>query len=132
MARTPSPMPRNLPAAPAKKPIMQRVLDWLERKTPLLDQPVNMQPSRAYVSRSLSGLGWSDVNIPMPPVAAPKPCPDAVIRQLADALSELAYEVTHLSPMEDDGSHRCTISAKALSKARAALMAAKFVHTIKI
>lgn len=40
---------------------------------------------------------------------------------LVEALKRLVYEVTHLSPMEDDGSHKCIISASALKEARAAL-----------
>ena len=40
---------------------------------------------------------------------------------LSCALAEMIYETTHLSPMEDDGSHWAKISADALAKARAAL-----------
>jgi hypothetical protein len=41
--------------------------------------------------------------------------------KLRAALRELIYETTHLSPQEDDGSHRCTITGETLRKARAAL-----------
>jgi septal ring factor EnvC (AmiA/AmiB activator) len=41
--------------------------------------------------------------------------------RLRAALRELIYETTHLSPQEDDGSHRCTITGETLRKARAAL-----------
>lgn len=41
--------------------------------------------------------------------------------RLRQALRLLIYEITHLSPMEDDGSHRCKVSAVALKEARAAL-----------
>jgi len=41
--------------------------------------------------------------------------------RLREALRELIYETTHLSPQEDDGSHRCTITGETLRKARAAL-----------
>lgn len=40
---------------------------------------------------------------------------------LEAALREMVYETTHLSPCEDDGSHKCKISAATLAKARAAL-----------
>jgi hypothetical protein len=40
---------------------------------------------------------------------------------LREALQELIYYITHLSPLEDDGSHKCWISAASLQKARAAL-----------
>ena len=43
------------------------------------------------------------------------------IEKLRTALRELIYETTHLSPQEDDGSHRCTITGETLRKARAAL-----------
>jgi len=39
---------------------------------------------------------------------------------LREALGELIYEVTHLSPQEDDGSHWCRITGRTLKKARAA------------
>ena len=45
----------------------------------------------------------------------------AEIEKLREALRELIYETTHLSPQEDDGSHRCTITGETLRKARAAL-----------
>lgn len=41
--------------------------------------------------------------------------------QLREALAEMIYETTHLSPMEPDGGHRCIISGATLEKARAAL-----------
>ena len=44
----------------------------------------------------------------------------AEIEKLREALRELIYETTHLSPQEDDGSHRCTITGETLRKARAA------------
>ena len=40
---------------------------------------------------------------------------------LETALANLVYEVTHLSPCNDDGSHNCKISAEALRLAREAL-----------
>jgi chromosome segregation ATPase len=43
--------------------------------------------------------------------------------KLRAALRELIYETTHLSPQEDDGSHRCTITGETLRKARMALLA---------
>ena len=43
------------------------------------------------------------------------------IEQLREALSQMVYETTHLSPMENDGSHWCKISKEALIQARAAL-----------
>jgi hypothetical protein len=43
------------------------------------------------------------------------------IEHLRAALRELIYEITHLSPQEDDGSHRCTITGETLRKARMAL-----------
>ena len=45
----------------------------------------------------------------------------AEIERLKAALRHLVYEITHLSPEEDDGSHRCRISKSALQSARAAL-----------
>lgn len=47
--------------------------------------------------------------------------PDPEITSLRAALERLVYEVTHLSPREDDGSHWCKISAEALRIAREAL-----------
>lgn len=52
--------------------------------------------------------------------------PDALkmvhdIITLRGALRQMVYETTHLSPMEDDGSHKCRISAAALADARSAL-----------
>jgi hypothetical protein len=47
---------------------------------------------------------------------------DEVVR-LREALAAMVYETTHLSPMEVNGDHRCRISAAALTRARAALMA---------
>jgi hypothetical protein len=49
-----------------------------------------------------------------------KPAPDPAEAMRA-ALETMVYEATHLSPMEDDGSHKCRISKGALAKARAAL-----------
>lgn len=40
---------------------------------------------------------------------------------LVCALREMVYETTHLSPVEDDGSHWCRISAGTLAQARAAI-----------
>lgn len=37
------------------------------------------------------------------------------------ALEQFVYETTCLSPMEDDGSHKCRISRKCLEKGREAL-----------
>lgn len=42
---------------------------------------------------------------------------------LETALANMLYEVTHLSPMNDDGSHQCRISAEAVRLAREALNA---------
>lgn len=42
---------------------------------------------------------------------------------LESALANMLYEVTHLSPQEDDGSHWCKISAEAVRLAREALHA---------
>lgn len=44
-------------------------------------------------------------------------------KQAREALEALVYEITHLSPMEDDGSHRCKISAAALAQARSVIAA---------
>lgn len=41
--------------------------------------------------------------------------------ELREALKEMVYETTHLSPMEPDGGHRCWISGPTLKRARAAL-----------
>lgn len=41
-------------------------------------------------------------------------------KRLREALRVMIYESTHLSPMEDDGSHWCKISREALEQARAA------------
>jgi len=40
---------------------------------------------------------------------------------LREALAEFIYETTHLSPVEDDGSHWCRISAECLENGRTAL-----------
>lgn len=40
--------------------------------------------------------------------------------KLRAALNEFIYETTHLSPLEDDGSHWCNISKSTLANARAA------------
>jgi hypothetical protein len=45
----------------------------------------------------------------------------ARIEELEAALREMVYETTHLSALEDDGSHKCRISKGALGLARAAL-----------
>ena len=45
----------------------------------------------------------------------------AEIERLKAALRHLVYEITHLSPEEDDGSHQCRISKPALQSARAEL-----------
>lgn len=42
-----------------------------------------------------------------------------------EALRVMVYETTHLSLLEDDGSHKCRISKKALEQARAALKASE-------
>ncbi len=42
---------------------------------------------------------------------------------LREALQQMVYETTHLSPEEDDGSHWCRISKQALTQGRAALEA---------
>lgn len=46
---------------------------------------------------------------------------EARIETLENALREMVYETTHLSPMEPDGSHKCKISGSALEKSRNAL-----------
>lgn len=45
----------------------------------------------------------------------------AVNAELLAALRTMVYETTHLSPLEDDGSHKCKISKAALEAARAAI-----------
>jgi hypothetical protein len=40
------------------------------------------------------------------------------MKPVANALRELIYEITHLCPLEDDGSHRPVISAEVLERAR--------------
>ncbi len=44
-----------------------------------------------------------------------------IIEQVREALAGFVYETTHLSPLEDDGSHKCKISAKCLAAGREAL-----------
>ena len=44
---------------------------------------------------------------------------------LRKALREMVYETTHLSPVQDDGSHWAKISGSALAQARAALSGSK-------
>ena len=46
---------------------------------------------------------------------------DERVKSLEAALQTFIYETTHLSPLEDDGSHWCKISAECLEKGRAAL-----------
>lgn len=46
---------------------------------------------------------------------------NATVDALREALERMVYETTSLSPLEDDGSHWCRISAEALAIARAAL-----------
>ena len=41
--------------------------------------------------------------------------------RLREALKEAVYQATHLSPMEDDGSHWAKMSGEWLAQARAAL-----------
>jgi hypothetical protein len=41
--------------------------------------------------------------------------------RLRAALKTMVYETTHLSSLEDDGSHKCRISKRALAAAREAL-----------
>jgi hypothetical protein len=43
------------------------------------------------------------------------------IEALEKAIRKIIYETTHLSALEDDGSHNCRISKDALDQARAAL-----------
>lgn len=43
------------------------------------------------------------------------------IARLEEALREMIYATTHLSPMRDDGSHWCRITKGTLAMARAAL-----------
>ena len=45
----------------------------------------------------------------------------AELAEAVDALQMFVYETTHLSPIEDDGSHWCKISADCLETARAFL-----------
>jgi len=45
----------------------------------------------------------------------------AEVARLRSALQSMVYETTHLSPLQDDGSHWCKISHGALAEARAAL-----------
>lgn len=45
------------------------------------------------------------------------------IQKAREALREMIYETTHLSPEEADGAHKCIIPARALSNARSALAA---------
>lgn len=47
------------------------------------------------------------------------------IERLRAALSEMVYETTHLSAMQDDGSHWCRITKETLVQARAALNVAR-------
>jgi len=47
------------------------------------------------------------------------PTQDERVKALVDALREFIYETTHLSPLEDDGSHWCKISDDCLETARA-------------
>ena len=46
---------------------------------------------------------------------------DEQVKALEAALQTFIYETAHLSPLEDDGSHWCKISAECLEKGRAAL-----------
>lgn len=46
--------------------------------------------------------------------------PEAAFERMRSTLGELIYEITRLSPMEDDGSHKCQISQRALAAAREA------------
>lgn len=48
-----------------------------------------------------------------------------IIAALTNALSNMVYETTHLSPVEDDGSHCCRISGEALEQSRNALKLVK-------
>ena len=50
-------------------------------------------------------------------------CSEAIneIKQLREALGQMIYETTHLSPVENDGSHWCKISKETLAIAREAL-----------
>jgi hypothetical protein len=43
------------------------------------------------------------------------------IHKIRAALIHVIYEVTHLSPMEDDGSHKTRISKACLTRCREAL-----------
>lgn len=45
------------------------------------------------------------------------------IGRLREALKCMVYETTSLSPLEDDGSHKCRITKACLARARAALQA---------
>ena len=45
----------------------------------------------------------------------------ARVKGLKDALREMVYDATHLSPRADDGSHTAKISAATLEHARTAL-----------
>lgn len=67
------------------------------------------------------------IRIDLDEVRAIVGCPDLIetqareIGRLREALRQYVYETTSLSPLEDDGSHWCKISANCLSNARAAL-----------
>lgn len=46
---------------------------------------------------------------------------EAKNKRLREALANMVYETTSLSPMETNGDHKCIIKADALQTARAAL-----------
>lgn len=48
---------------------------------------------------------------------------EAEITRMREALGRMIYETTHLSAVEDDGSHWCKISGEVLALARAAIEA---------
>lgn len=67
--------------------------------------------------------GWPTHWMPLPPEPGDDtPDPAALLAKMAEALMPMVYEATHLSPMNDDGSHNCKISRAALTVAREALV----------
>lgn len=54
------------------------------------------------------------------------------IQKAREALREMIYETTHLSPEEADGAHKCIIPARALSNARSALAALDAETEVKV
>jgi len=90
-------------------------------------------PERIWIDGAVNGNVWADQKSDclLSGIAAHEyvradlcdPTQDERVMALVDALQEFIYETTHLSPIEDDGSHWCKISADCLEKGRAALRA---------